>query len=255
MVRWLLNSIPSLPLFVAITGTAFGVGVLCELYQHRGGQRSRRHSNETLGVAFDFVGIAYAILIGFVIVALWDAQTDVRETVDAEAASLRGIAILSQALPPGDEQRITEAVRAYGRAVVDQGFPALRHGRDSTAAEAAAHALFREIVAGDRSDDLAASVQDELMDEFTDFYALRIHRVAEADAHLASELWVLVLLASVTLIALVSGLERERSRDVVATLAISGTMGVVIFVIISLSYPYSGDVSVSPQPFVNLVIP
>jgi hypothetical protein len=254
VVRWLLNNIPSLPLFVAVTAAAIGIGVLAEVYGHRTTRRSRRHSNEMLGVAFDFVGIAYAILIGFVIVALWDSQVDVRETVDAEAGSLRGIAIVGGALPAEEARRIDEAVHAYGRSVVDTEWPALRHGRESPETEAAARALFTEIVAGERSDDLAGSVQEEMIGAFTEFYDLRIHRLAEANAHLAGELWVLVLLASLALIALVSGFQRERRWDLVATVAVAGTMGIVIFVVVSLSYPYSGDVSVSSEPFVNLVL-
>jgi hypothetical protein len=253
VVRWLLNNFPSALLFVVIVGIAIAMGAMAEVFRHRSGQRSKRHSNEMLGVAFDFVGIAYAILIGFVIVALWDAQTDVRETVDAEAASLGGIVILAQGLPEADAGRINDQVKTYSRAVISTGWPALRHGREAPETEADARDLFTTIVAVDRSDDLAASVQDALIDRYQEFYDLRTHRVAEADAHLAGELWVLVLLASGALIALVSGFERQKRWDVVATLAISGTMGIVVFVIVSLSYPYSGDVSVSSQPFADIL--
>lgn len=43
-----------------------------------------------LTVTVEFVGVAYAILIGFVIVSLWEGQSNARETVSEEASALRG---------------------------------------------------------------------------------------------------------------------------------------------------------------------
>src|SRR5947208_2856896 len=73
VVRWLLNHLPSPVLAGLIVAAAVGVGALAELWHWRSHQRRPQpvRSNEMLTVAVEFVGVAYAILIGFVIVNLW----------------------------------------------------------------------------------------------------------------------------------------------------------------------------------------
>ncbi len=251
MVRWLLNHVSSPVLLLIIVGAALAIGAAAEWWQaHQRGRPTRANDMVTLTV--EFVGLAYAIMVGFVIVNLWQDQTDAREAVSQEASALRDIATLSEVLP-ADSARIAAAVRTYCDVVVNDEWPLLRNGTRSERGHDAADGVLRAITAVDASDPLADKLQSSMIDSFKEFTGLRTHRVALADVQLARELWLLVILASVSLILLVAAFESEGSKwHIGATMVVAATIGTILFVVVALSYPFSGDVSVSPSPFIEL---
>lgn len=64
---------------------------------------------------------------------------------------------------------------------------------------------------------------------------------------------MLVLASLAGLVLLVTALETDDRWDVVATVVISMTIGLVLFVMMALSYPFSGQVAVSQRPFAAVV--
>ena len=51
----------------------------------------------------------------------------------------------------------------------------------------------------------------------------------------------------------VAACEGDGTWHLGATVIVAGTLGMILFAILALSHPFSGDVSVSEKPFVNLV--
>ena len=252
MLRWLLNHLSSPALIVLIAGLAIGLALAAELIQRRRMRGREPRSNEMLSMTVEFVGIAYAILIGFVIVSLWDTQGSAADTVSNEAAALSDIVTLTKGMDQADAIKIKGAVRGYSVDVVDREFKLLRTGDSSEKAEADTDAIFNTIVAADSSTPLHQTLQDKQIDSYKDFTALRTKRLQIANDKLAGELWLLVLISSAALIFLVAAFEGEGAWDIYATVIISGTIGLVLFAMVALSYPFSGQVSVSPEPFAVL---
>jgi hypothetical protein len=252
VVRWLLNHLPGGLLLLLIVGTTVAIGAAAEWLQaHRRRDRPPR-SNEMLSVTVEFVGLAYAILIGFVIVALWQDQSEARQAVADEASSLKDIVTLSEATPASVGVPIEQAVAAYSRETADHEWKLLRTGARSERAHAAGDEILATIARVDTSSELAKTLQASMIDSFKDFRDVRSRRTGLANVRLAGELWLLVILASVTLVLLVAAFEGEGKWHIGATLIIAATIGTVMFVIVALSYPFSGAVSVSSQPFIDL---
>ncbi len=253
MVRWLLNHVKSPILLILAVGLMVGIGVAAEAWQSRRRQEGEPRSNEMVTIAVEFVGLAYAILIGFVIVSLWQDQADSRHAVADEASALNDILTLSRPVPPSERGEVEQAVRDYSLVVVNEEWKRLRTGSDSEGASLAAGKILESITAIDTSSELAASLQSSMIDSFKEFTGLRTRRLAFAHVRLAGELWLLVILSSVVLILLVAAFEGEGKWHMGATVIVAATIGTILFVIVALSYPFSGDVSISSQPFRDLV--
>lgn len=251
MVRWLLNHLSSAALMLLTVGSAVTVGLVGEAVQRR-----RRvgppHSNEMLKVTVEFVGLAYAILIGFVMVSLWQDQADAREVASSEASALHDIVSISRGLPTRDASRVGAAVRGYCDSVVGEEWGRLRDGSASQRTQVAAEGILRAVTAIETTDGLQTTLQSSMVESYKEFTGLRTERLALANVRLAGELWLLVLLASVLMIVLVAAFESEGKWHIGATVVIAATIGMVLFAIIALSYPFSGDVSVSAHPFIDV---
>lgn len=253
MVRWILNHVSSpvlLVLVVAVT-VAVGVGFARLHARRRAGQPAR--SDEMLTLTLNFVGVAYAILVGFVIVNLWQDQSSAREAVSAEASALRDIVTISKVLPAPERDRIVASVRSYSDIVIHEEWHLLRTGGKSERARDSGDAILTAITSVDTSSTLSATLQASMIESFKDFRGLRTRRVAFADVHLAAELWLLVVLTSGVIVLLVGAFEGEGKWHLGATVITAGTIGTILFAMLALSYPFSGEVSVSPKPFIDLV--
>jgi hypothetical protein len=156
-------------------------------------------------------------------------------------------------MPPGTGTPIVQAIEHYGRETAEQEWPLLRKGARYEGARAAADEILVAIVKVDASSDVIGTLQDSMIDSFKQFRGERTRRVGLANVRLAGELWLLVTLASVVLVLLVAAFEGEGKWHIGATIIIAATIGTILFVIVALSYPFSGDVSISPQPFIDLV--
>ena len=253
MLRWLLNNLNSALLIVLITGGAVGLAFALERFQRHRMRGRQPESSEMLGMTVEFVGIAYAILIGFVIVSLWDTQGAATDIVSDEAAALSDIGTLTRGMAPADSAAIRAEIIDYGETMVDEEFEMLRDGEFSARAQADTEALFDSIIGADVSSPIYVTMQDKAIDTYKDFSDLRTKRLQIANDKLAGELWLLVLVSSLALILLVAAFEGEGRWDMWASLIISGTVGLVLFAMVALSYPFSGDLAVTPGPFAEVV--
>lgn len=243
----MLNTLPSWGIVVLTVGLSVGIGLGAERWLRRR-DSGETENNEMLSLTFEFVGIAYAILVGFVIVSVWETQQEARESVSVEAATLEDFIVLDHALEPADRSAIEAAVTDYVSLVVDEEFRALKDGRHSEAAEAAADDIFHAVVDAKISSDVQGDLQSSMIDSYKELSDVRTERHQLANSRIAGELWLLVLVSSLAMILLVAAFKGTGRWDLYATTIVSITIGLVVFALVALSYPFSGDVSIDPGP-------
>lgn len=246
MLRSLINALPNWLLLVAVVGGTVGIGLVAEAILRRRPREGENH--EMLTLTFEFVGIAYAILVGFVIVSVWETQQSAHAAVGQEAATLEDMVAIERVIE-GSGEGLHEALLAYIDATTEHEFgDSLHDGEHAEDAEDAADAVLDEIVAIEPADDIGAELRSSLLGSYTTFRELRTERNALANAHIAGELWLLVLVSSVAMVLLVAAFKGVGRWDLAATIIVSLTVGLVLYALVALSYPFSGDVSVDPSP-------
>jgi hypothetical protein len=247
VVRWLLNTFPDPVIILFTVGGSVALGLGAEWWLRR-----RNHgdteNNEMLSLTFEFVGIAYAILVGFVIVSVWETQQDARAAIAAEAATLEDFVVLDHVLEPADRATIEDRVTAYVNVVIGDELAALKDGGHSEDAEAAADDIFHSVVDAKATTDVQTNIQATLIESYKDLSDERTQRHELANSRIAGELWLLVLVSSVAMILLVAAFKGQGRWDIYATTIVSITIGLVLFALVALSYPFSGDVSVDVSP-------
>jgi hypothetical protein len=91
----------------------------------------RKEHNDVAGFIYAVLGVAYAVLLGLMIIAVWENFKEAYDTVDQEATGLAEIAWLAHRLPEPEGSRIQELARSYGEVVVEEEWPLMREGRSS----------------------------------------------------------------------------------------------------------------------------
>jgi hypothetical protein len=91
----------------------------------------REDHNDVAGFIYAVVGVVYAVLLAFVVIAVWQNYEAARDTTVREADELAEIFFLAQRFPEPERTRIQELARSYARVVVDEEWPLIAEGRAS----------------------------------------------------------------------------------------------------------------------------
>ena len=143
MHRWLINHVhtPLLMLAYVLLAVLFAYATLL-LVRRFFPSLARGEENEIAVLSVEIVGAVYGILLGFIIVSLWEGFDAADENVGREATALSQIVRSAQAFDPVARDEVTRAVGAYTHAVVDEEWDLLREGKASTLAANDISALY-----------------------------------------------------------------------------------------------------------------
>src|SRR5215211_2603156 len=69
--------------------------------------------------AFDFLGVAFAVLLAFVVIEAYDSYNDAKSGAEQEADAVLKLSRTAEAFPPDDTRRLQGTLVCYGRAVIE----------------------------------------------------------------------------------------------------------------------------------------
>jgi len=210
----------------------------------------RKQHNDVAGFIYAVVGIAYAVLMGLVVVASWEQFQTARNTAEREASELAELFWLGHRLPPAEGHQLQELTRSYARVVVDEEWPLMARGESSPRA----WALMDEIrlTVQNMSPDTEAGqvLYEQGLERVHDLADARRDRLVEAREGIPGILWVVLVTGAFITVGFtyLFGLDDTTTHTLmVALLAL--VIGLVLFTIGSLEYPFRGDVRLDPDAF------
>ena len=214
----------------------------------------RREHNDVAGFMFSVLGVAYAVLLGLMVVAVWQGWEEAESTATDEANELAAIFWIAHGLPEPEGRRMQELAHAYAREVVQVEWRAMARGEVSPRA----WNLLDEMRAAIEAQDPATEAQrlryeQELlrMHELAD---ARQERLLHANAGLPFLLWAVLGIGGVIVVGFtyLFGL-RSTAVHTLMVAALALTVALVLFTVGALDYPYRGDVRVGPDAFVSVL--
>ena len=236
-------------LVVCVAGLAAVAGLM--LVQHLVPSLLRQHrSNDAAGAIYHTLGVVYAVLLGLVVIAVWEEYGTAAETVESEANAVAEIAWLAHGLPEPDGLQLQELARSYAQEVVEEEWPQMEQGRVGQRG-------------WDLIDDVRVALQEveprtepeqalyaEGQDQVQRLADARRMRLVAAEERTPAVLWVVLLLGGVATVGFtyLFGLEATwANRLMVAMLAV--VISLVLFTVGVLEHPFSGGARVEPGAF------
>lgn len=211
--------------------------------------------NDVAGYLIAIVGVIYAVLLAFVVVVTWQQFSQASEVVGQEASALRGLYRESAAFPPEVREQIEVDVRDYAAAVITHEWPAMGRGEPGHPAVAAVLDRTASHLATLPAD---TPVRQQYIaveaDRFAEVVSFRSQRLDFVGQGLPGVLWIALVLGAVVTIAfgMIFGL-RSTALHLFMTGSLAATIGVLLFVAISIDQPFLGDVAVQPTPIARVL--
>lgn len=206
--------------------------------------------HEVAGFIMGVLGAIYAVLLAFVVVALWNQYQDARGTVEREANQLGDLAHVTRGF--GDERgrrRLSGMIGAYTRSAIDDEWPTMARGRPSARTQAALDQLWRAFLEMDPQSDRDRALYDQSLNTLRDMSDSRRLRLFASRNDLPLVIQFLLWGGGVITIAFTYffGVKSIRAQSLM-TAGLTGVIAFNLFLVLVLDNPFHGILRVPPEP-------
>jgi hypothetical protein len=206
-------------------------------------------ANEHIGIALGSFSVLYGILLGLLAVASFQTFANTEDLDTKEAARLMAVYRECSGLPDPMRTELQNDLRAYTRETIDVDWPLQQRGIVPTHSTQLFGKFFDRLESFNPTTMRESNIQLESMRQAADLSGLRRQRLATVRVGLPSIMWGVVLAGALVFAVLLWMFDMERHVHILITGLLSAFLGLTIFVIVAMDYPYRGEVSIDAQPF------
>lgn len=255
MAEWLASDVPEW-----VAGLVFLVGlpvlmVLVQMVVHRHLPNWRSgENNDVAGVMLSAAVVVYSVAVGLCVVTLWEKVDEARGATEAEATNLVALVGGTGVFGIGVQEQIRAGVIAYNRDVVQQ-WPMRVNGETSDAVRHDLGALVTTVAQLEPENEAQRAYVDDAMKRLATAAELRATTIRlSREEQLPDVLWIAVLGGSVIVLGLclTSGV-RDRAMRGVLLAGVAATVGINLFLVAELNYPFHGDVAIGPDSYQDVI--
>jgi Protein of unknown function (DUF4239) len=242
-----LNTFQSISL-VAVA-VALSVGFLVVL-QRLWPIEQRRLHNDLVGWNITVLGTIYAVIVGFMLYAVWTNLEMANANVEAEANCLVNVVRSAQGLRADKKNEALRLATEYVRLMLVEEWAAMRAGKLAPASAQITEQLWAMLTGMETSTSSEQTSQDHAISELSCMTDHRRLRQLEVNEPLPGILWaVLILGAAVTIVSACLFGSSNFRLHLAQVIALSFVISLVLVAIADINRPFQGSVHVQPLAF------
>ena len=255
MREW-VEQFPLLPSAIIVVGGIVLVSIMLgQLTQRLVKNREvLREHNELAGFIFAVIGVIYAVLLAFIAIGVWERFATAEARTYDESGQILVVYRDSEAFAGSNELR--RDLRHYVETIITQEWPALRNAREAVGiASGQVTRIARTIGELDPKSDRQRAIYSNMLSAFSNMLSDRDERLSEDITGLNGVVWWVVFFGAVTTIGFTYLFGFKSARMQAAMIgALAALIGMVIFLMLSMDYPFQGNIQVKPEAFHHLLL-
>jgi hypothetical protein len=251
----LLINLPLWLVGLLIIGGAMLLAVGCMLALRPLIRRSVQEGhNDVAGYVFAVVGTLYAVLLAFLVFAVWNQYQTAQDTASNESASIGALYRNVQIFPQPVRGGLSGEIRSFVRSVIADEWPALAHGHSSLTTRHDLNRIyltFRQIQPRTNQETQTYAAALRALDDASQ---QRVLLIQESASSLQTILWFVLILAAIITIcfSFLFFMENIWVQGFI-TISLTGVIAAVLFLLVVLDHPFAGAERISPADFVTLL--
>lgn len=248
MIAW-LESLPTFLAGIVIVGgfvvSTLAVGYLVEKFTP---VEIRSAHNDRAGFILAVIGVIYAVLLAFIAIGVWERFQQAEARTYDEAASLATIYRDAESFPNAGP--IRAALRAYLHSVIDDEWPRMNRGEKSRISDALLESIDRGIRRLPVTSMQLQDVQAQMLAAMDTALMDRQTRLTIDFIGINGILWTVLIAGAYITVAFTYffGFDRTIMQQLMIG-SLSLMIGLVLFLVMALDFPYRGSISVEPDAF------
>jgi hypothetical protein len=211
----------------------------------------RKTHNDLIGWQLSILGTTYAVIVGFMLYAVWNNFGLAEVNADTEANALINVYRLADGLPAAQRDQIRQAARNYAEVVLDKDWPAMAQGYTGRlASHEYDYKMWVILMSVRAASPTELTAEDHALYELSAVAEHRRLRQLQSVSRLPTVLWF-VLIAGGALTIMSSCMFGSESSWLhgLQVFAFSLLIGLALIAIADIDRPYQGSVHVADTPF------
>jgi hypothetical protein len=221
--------------------------------------RVRQGHNEVLVPIFLNAGVLLAVVLGFMVIAVWGSYNAAKTTVAEEASTLVTLYRTTYGMPPEPGNKLRGMARDYAQAVIeDEWSTQATSGEGHVTARTAMGNMFRAFGDGTISLEIKYTypfISQALLTAVTEVTAARNNRLIQANTPLPWAMWLAAIGGAFIVIGMSWLLYMESLwPHVLMAAAMAALIGMLLFTCQIMSHPFSGPLAISAASFEKVLL-
>jgi len=213
-----------------------------------------RSSHDVAGFIIGIIGVMYAVVLAFVVIAVWEDYRQTDDTVMNEANAVGNLYRDCTGLQDSAAEIIKTDLRVYTQLVLDSEWREMEAGKESSKAWGSYNDMYLHIIHINPHSDREQVIFSALLDNLTKFSDIRRARITESKPYIPQMIWIILIAGSLIIIFFTYFFALENMRiQQLMTVMLSTTMALVLFMGVVFNYPFNGDFRIKPEAFERLL--
>jgi hypothetical protein len=212
----------------------------------------RRLHNEITGWQISVLGTTYAVIMGFMMFAVWSDFQDAERNEEAEASCLINLYWAATGLPATQRQQIRKLASDYADAMIDDEWPAMNRGTITHTGTLIIQEFWQAAAGAQASTPSEQVSLEQTMGEIGSITEHRRVRQLQSQLHLPKVLWtVLIVGAMITIMSSCLFGSEYPALHMLQVVTLALLLSLSLVAIADINSPFRGTVHVPPTGFEN----
>jgi Protein of unknown function (DUF4239) len=233
-------------LAIAVAAALVAIGVH-HIVQRRFGYDVLSLHNDVAGFIYSAIGVIFAVVLGFVVIVVWQKYDDVRTYVDDEVAAALDIYHVADGFPPQLRDRIRAQLLDYSKIVVNREWRTMARGGLAVGGSEDVESIAHEIQTFHPSNSSEQDAHQLAIREMKELFDARRQRIRAREPSVPPLLWFALFSgAAATLgFTFLFGV-KNRLAQLLMTGILAALITIMFVVIQGLDNPFQGASAIEP---------
>ena len=236
-------------LLMTIGVAAYSVGLMLTTRRAFGVDRLKLN-NEVAGFKFAVIGVFYAVMLAFVVIAVWEDFRKTEAAVRDEAKAVVDLHRVTFALPVEDGAEIREDLIAYINDVREHEWPAMAVGEPSDVVVKDLDRLSRAIFDVSPQSWQELAIYQDALRLLAVMADNRNERLDSSDGSMPGILWFVLIVGGLITLGYPAFFgSTNLVAQILMTAALAELVALAMLLGLAFDYPFTGEVHISAYPF------
>jgi hypothetical protein len=201
------------------------------------------------------LGILFALFVAFTAAQVWNDTDKANAAVLREASALRAVVMLAASFPGEPESQLRNLVRRYIEAAATQEWPMMARRAATLTINPPALAEALQLTLGlEPGSRGQGNAQREIVTALENALEARRQRIIVSLSQVNLVKWLCLAVQAICMLIAVAMVHSDNRRAVAITMGLFASgVAVSVFLILAHDRPFTGEISVAPDPLLQVL--
>lgn len=211
---------------------------------------NRRQYNELVGWQLSILSTTYAVILGFMLYAVWTTYGEADLNADHEANAVADLYRLADEFPEPQQSQLKNQSRSYAEAVVNREWPEMANNQEPKQSVAISSEMWHTVNSIRPASSTQQIAQDHAVTELSLLAQHRLTRLTQSTTALPNVLWCVLLVGGVLTVvsACMFGMQ-EKKLQALQVFSLTLLLSLALVAIADIHRPFRGLIHVRPHAF------